>query len=86
MNAPTLNIAPDAASLLATIAKLDTLAQAELLSRAWEQMLADATDGEHDALAHVATDGVVLVGFGVSTTDALDHAWANLRDYRSAGL
>lgn len=77
MNAPSLNITPDTASLLAAIAKLDTLAQAELLSRAWEQMLAQCDDTEHDALSHMDQ-----YGRSVSTFAALDTAWANLRDLR----
>lgn len=77
MNAPTFNITPDTATLLATIAKLDTLAQARLLADAWEQMLAQCDDAENDALAYVTLDGN-----GVSTFDALDRAVVNLRDLR----
>lgn len=86
MNAPALNIAPDATALLATIAKLDTLDQARLLADAWEQMLAQCDDDEHDQLSHVTLTAAYSRDFGISTFDALDYAWASLRDYRSAAL
>lgn len=71
MNAPTHT------DILAALSRMDTLAQAELLSRAWEQMLADASGDEHDALAFVTQ-----AGQSVSTVEALDQAWADLRDLR----
>lgn len=73
----TTAILPNQSDILAALSRMDTLAQAELLSRAWEQMLADATGDEHDALAYV-TQG----GQSVSTVEALDQAWADLRDLR----
>ena len=73
--------APTHTDILAALSKMDTLAQAELLSRGWEQMLANAFDDEHDQLSHVMQDGNL-----VSTFDALDQAWADLRDYREDRL
>jgi len=75
-----------APEILAALSKMDTLEAASVLSRGWEQMLAQCDDSEHDQLSHVALSAAYSRDFGISTFDALDYAWASLRDYRSAAL
>lgn len=68
---------PTQADILAALSRMDTLATAKLISRAWEQTLAQATDAEHDALGYVKQGDQM-----VDTFDALDTAVAALRDLR----
>ena len=68
---------PTQADILAALSRMDTLAAAELISRAWEQTLAQADDAEHDQLGFAKQSGML-----VDTFNALDTAVKNLRDLR----
>lgn len=76
MSAPSLNIVQS--DILAAIAKLDTLAAAELISIAFEQTLRLANADEATALCEVWLG----TNTAYSAEDALAEAVCNLRSFR----